>query len=65
MGRLLLHLVTVIALVVLGRSQGWAWWLIIAAAIAGDVGVHLLYERFAGEPVHLGAAEISDDDPSC
>jgi len=63
MGRLLLHLVTVIALVVLGRSQGWPWWLIIAAAIAGDVGVHLLYERFAGEPVHLGEAEISDDDP--
>lgn len=63
MGKLLLHLVTVIALVVLGRSQGWPWWLIIAAAIAGDVVVHLLFERFLAGPVHLGAAEIADDDP--
>lgn len=63
MGKLLLHLVTAIALVLLGRSQGWPWWLITAAVIAGAMGVHLVFERFLPRRVHLGAAEIADDDP--
>ena len=63
MGKLLLHLVTAIALVLLGRSQGWPWWLTTAAVIAGAMGVHLLFERFLSGRVHLGAAEIADDDP--
>jgi hypothetical protein len=63
MGKLLLHLVTAIALVLLGRSQEWPWWLTTAAVIAGFMGVHLLFERVLAGPVHLGAAEIADDDP--
>ncbi|MEA2564012.1 MAG: hypothetical protein QOH06_5516 [Acidobacteriota bacterium] len=41
MGKLLLHLVTAIALVLLGRSQGWPRWLTTAAVVAGFMGVHL------------------------
>jgi len=63
MGKLLLHLVTAIALVLLGRFQGWPWWLTTAAVIAGFMGVHLLFEKFLAGPVHLGAAEIAEDDP--
>ena len=64
MFKFLLHVVSAVLLVALGRRLGWAWWVTTAAVIVGAVCVHMLFDRLlSGAPRHLGAAAVSNDDP--
>jgi uncharacterized protein YegJ (DUF2314 family) len=63
MGKLLLHVVSAVLLVSLGRRFGWAWWLTTGAVILGAILVHTVFEWFFSGSRHLGAAAVSNDDP--
>jgi uncharacterized protein YegJ (DUF2314 family) len=63
MGKLVLHVVSAVLLIALGRRFGWAWWVTTGAVVAGAVWIHVLFERLSVGSKHLGAAPISNDDP--
>src|SRR5918993_2454541 len=63
MGKLVLHAVSAVLLVNLGRRFGWAWWVTAFAVVLGAVAVHIVFERFFGGSQHLGAAPVASDDP--
>jgi uncharacterized protein YegJ (DUF2314 family) len=63
MGKLLLHVVSAVVLVGLGRRFGWAWWLTTGAVVFGAICVHVVFERLFAATRPMGAAAISNDDP--